>query len=121
MRDLPPRLRPVRCVGTRARAGTRAGTRARARARSRGRSDLSLAPARSRSDLDDSVGYWFVQPTGAEECRVYYACDTTLRGWVPGPVYNLLGKTALKQTTTWVNEEALKEWSKLSRKGGANR
>jgi len=74
-----------------------------------------------RSDLDDSVGYWFVQPTGAEQCRVYYACDTTLRGWVPGPVYNLLGKTALKQTTTWVNEEALKEWQKLSRKGGAGR
>lgn len=48
-----------------------------------------------------------MQPTGSEECRVYYACDTTLRGWVPGPVYNLLGKTALKQTTTWVNEEAL--------------
>ena len=37
---------------------------------------------RSQSDLDDSVGYWYVQPTGAEECRVYYACDTTLRGWV---------------------------------------
>jgi len=74
-----------------------------------------------QSDLDDSVGYWFVQPTGSEECRVYYACDTTLRGWVPGPVYNLLGKTALKQTTTWVNEEALKEWQKLSRKGGAKK
>lgn len=74
-----------------------------------------------QSDLDDSVGYWYVQPTGAEECRVYYACDTTLRGWVPSPVYSLLGKTALKQTTTWVNEEALKEWQKLSRKGGANK
>ena len=49
-----------------------------------------------RSDFDDSVGYWFVQPTGQEKCRVYYSCDTKLRGWVPGPVYNLLGKTALK-------------------------
>ena len=67
------------------------------------------------------MGYWYVQPTGAEECRVYYSCDTTLRGWVPAPVYTLLGKTALKQTTTWVNEEALKEWGKLSRKRGAGR
>ena len=33
----------------------------------------------------------------------------------------MLGKTALKQTTTWVNEEALKEWGKLSRKRGAGR
>ena len=74
-----------------------------------------------RSDFDDSVGYWFVQPTGQEKCRVYYSCDTKLRGWVPGPVYNLLGKTALKQTTTWVNEEALKEWRKLSRRNGADR
>ena len=29
----------------------------------------------------------------------------TLNRWVPSPVYSLLGKTALKQTTTWVNEE----------------
>ena len=29
----------------------------------------------------------------------------TLTRWVPSPVYSLLGKTALKQTTTWVNEE----------------
>ena len=36
-----------------------------------------------RSDFDDSVGYWFVQPTGPEKCRVYYSCDTKLRGWVP--------------------------------------
>ena len=35
-----------------------------------------------QSDLDDSVGYWFVQPKGAEKCRVYYSCDTKLRGWV---------------------------------------
>ena len=67
------------------------------------------------------MGYWFVQPTGPEKCRVYYSCDTKLRGWVPGPVYNLLGKTALKQTTTWVNDEALKEWRKLSRRSGADR
>ena len=35
-----------------------------------------------RSDLDDSVGYWFVEPTGRAACRVYYSCECQLRGWV---------------------------------------
>lgn len=74
-----------------------------------------------QSDLDDSVGYWYVQPTGTSKCRVYYSCDTKLRGWVPGPVYALLDKAALKQATSWVNEEAVKEWRKLSRQGGAGK
>ena len=74
-----------------------------------------------QSDLDDSVGYWYVQPTGQARCRVFYSCDTKLRGWVPGPVYALLDKTALKQATSWVNEEAVKEWRKLSRQGGAGK
>lgn len=63
-----------------------------------------------QSDLDDSVGYWFVQPRRRDSCRVFYSCETKLRGWVPAPVYALLIKAALKQTTTWVNVEALREW-----------
>ena len=65
-----------------------------------------------RSDLDDSVGYWYVQPRGDNVCRVYYSCDSKLRQWVPGPVYNVLTKQALKQATSWVNDESLKEWAK---------
>ncbi len=71
-----------------------------------------------RSDLDDSVGYWYVQPKGRpsrdgeQVCRVFYSCDTKMRQWVPGPVYALLTKKALTQTTTWVYDEALKEWAK---------
>lgn len=64
-----------------------------------------------RSDLDDSVGYWFAQPTGPTSCRVFYSCECKLRGWVPGPVYNVLTKQALKQATTWVSSEATKEWA----------
>ena len=64
-----------------------------------------------RSDLDDSVGYWFAQPTGPASCRVFYSCEVKLRGWVPGPVYNVLTKQALKQATTWVSSEATKEWA----------
>ena len=64
-----------------------------------------------RSDLDDTVGYWYVQPRGPEECRVYYSCVTQLRGWVPGPVYSLITKAALKQTTSWLDVEAVRAWT----------
>jgi len=63
-----------------------------------------------RSDLDDTVGYWYVLPTGRTSCRVYYSCECKLRGWVPAPVYNLLTKEALKKATTWVSTESIKEW-----------
>jgi len=63
-----------------------------------------------RSDFDDSVGYWYVQPATRTSCRVFYSCECKLRGWVPGPVLNMLQKEALKKATCWVNEESLKEW-----------
>ena len=95
-----------------------------------------------RSDLDDSVGYWYIQPRGPEvrcdvpaptvhtghahekhtltrcpalaplpqECRVYYSCATRLRTWVPGPVYALMTKQALRQATTWLDIESVKAW-----------
>lgn len=50
-----------------------------------------------RSDIDDSVGYWYVQPSGRASSRVYYSCECKLRGWVPGPVYNVLTKEALSK------------------------
>ena len=63
-----------------------------------------------RSDLDDSVGYWFVQPRGPHQCRVFYSCATRLRTWVPGPVYALMTKQALRQATTWLDIESVKAW-----------
>lgn len=69
-----------------------------------------------RSDLDDTVGYWYVNPSGRASCRVYYSCECKLRGWVPGPVYNMLTKEALKKATTWVSTESVKEW-RASRSG----
>lgn len=72
-----------------------------------------------RSDLDDSVGYWYVEPTGRSTSRVFYSCECKLRGWVPPPVYNLLTKEALKKATVWVNDESLKEW-RTRRAGVAN-
>ena len=63
-----------------------------------------------RSDLDDTVGYWYVDPAGRATCRVFYSCECKLRGWVPGPVYNMLTKEAVKKATTWVERESVKEW-----------
>eukprot|EP00966_Prymnesium_polylepis_P256886 5933912-Prymnesium_polylepis.1 len=50
------------------------------------------------------------QPATRTSCRVFYSCECKLRGWVPGPVLNMLQKEALKKATCWVNEESLKEW-----------
>jgi len=63
-----------------------------------------------RSDFDDSVGYWYVDPTGRASCRVFYSCECKLRSWVPGPIYNMLTKEAVKKATTWVEREAVKEF-----------
>ena len=64
-----------------------------------------------KSDLDDSVGYWYVQPTSPDASRrLRDSCECKLRGWVPGPVYDMLTKKALQQATTWVSAESLKEW-----------
>jgi len=63
-----------------------------------------------RSDLDDTVGYWYVDTTGRSSCRVYYSCECKLRGWVPGPVYSMMTKEALKKATVWVSHESIKEY-----------
>lgn len=64
-----------------------------------------------QSDLDDTVGYWYVDTRGARNtCRVYYSCECKLRGWVPGPVYKMLTEQAVKKATTWVERESVKEW-----------
>ena len=63
-----------------------------------------------KSDIDDSVGYWYVQPRGFDKSRVFYSCECKLRGWVPPPVVNVLTKEALKKATTWVSRESVNEW-----------
>ena len=50
---------------------------------------------------------------------MFYSCECKLRGWVPGPVYGMLTKEALKKATVWVERESVKEW-RDSRGGLAN-
>ncbi len=71
-----------------------------------------------RSDIDDSVGYWYVQPSNGRTSRVYYSCECKLRGWVPGPVYSVLTKEAMTKATTWVSRESIKEWKMQQQSDG---
>lgn len=58
------------------------------------------------SDFDDVSGHWHVEPLSSSRSRVYYACDISMKGAVPGPIINYISKAALKQATAWVKKES---------------
>lgn len=60
------------------------------------------------SDLDDSVGFWRVEPLADKPgwSRVYYSVAVKLNGWVPGWVEDMLSKKGLTQATGWVKRES---------------
>ena len=53
------------------------------------------------SDLDDSIGIWYVEPhpTKEDSSRVFYSCNVLLKNWVPKVVRSYLEKTSLKQVS----------------------
>lgn len=62
------------------------------------------------SDLDDSVGFWYVQPLQEKPgwSRLYYSVDVQLKGWVPGFIENMITKSGLSKATSWVKRESEK-------------
>jgi hypothetical protein len=60
------------------------------------------------SDFDDVAGHWHVaeHPSKPSHTRVFYACDVQMKGNLPKPIINYIGKAALKQATSWVKKEA---------------
>ena len=62
------------------------------------------------SDLDDSVGFWRVEPLADKPgyTRVYYSVQVKLSGWVPGFVEDMLANSGLTKATAWVKREAEK-------------
>lgn len=62
------------------------------------------------SDLDDSVGFWRVEPLADKPgyTRVYYSVSVKLSGWVPGFVEDMLSKSGLTKATAWVKRESEK-------------
>ena len=74
-----------------------------------------------QSDLDDSVGYWYVveHPSkGAEWSRVFYSVDVALPGWVPKFARDFFSTKALTDATGWVKRESEKVYEKQG--GGAS-
>jgi len=61
-----------------------------------------------KSDLDDSVGYWFVQahPTREGWTRLYYSVDVRMKGRVPKFVQDLITRKGLTEATAWVKRES---------------
>jgi len=61
-----------------------------------------------RSDLDDSVGYWFVQPHPTREgwTRLYYSVDVRMKGRIPKFVQELVTRKGLTEATAWVKRES---------------
>jgi len=62
------------------------------------------------SDLDDSVGFWIVEPLPQKPgwSRLYYSVDVRLKGWIPGFIENMIAKTGLTKATAWVKRESEK-------------
>lgn len=62
------------------------------------------------SDLDDSVGFWRVNPVEGKpgESVVEYSVDIAIKGWVPGFIRKMLVDDGLKTATGWVKVQSEK-------------
>eukprot|EP01041_Mallomonas_annulata_P006182 gene6181-12518_t len=60
------------------------------------------------SDFDDNVGHWQVMkhPKKKDWSRVLYSTKVQLGAWVPKFVVNVIIKSALTESTTWVKRES---------------
>jgi len=70
------------------------------------------------SELQDTVGYWYVEKLDDGWCRVYYSTDSQVPGWVPGFMKDQLVNLAAKRSTAWVDVECQKAMGQYS-SGGA--
>lgn len=54
------------------------------------------------SDIQDSVGYWFVEDLKDGWCRVYYSTDSKLPKFIPNFAKDAIVNLAAKRSTSWV-------------------
>eukprot|EP00638_Chattonella_subsalsa_P023141 CAMPEP_0117857984 /NCGR_PEP_ID=MMETSP0950-20121206/2223_1 /TAXON_ID=44440 /ORGANISM="Chattonella subsalsa, Strain CCMP2191" /LENGTH=138 /DNA_ID=CAMNT_0005707491 /DNA_START=303 /DNA_END=719 /DNA_ORIENTATION=- len=73
------------------------------------------------SDLDESVGYWYVEPhpdpNKPDWSRVYYSVALVPPSWIPGIVKSFLTKQALTQATAWVKSNSEKKYAEMPPSG----
>jgi hypothetical protein len=60
------------------------------------------------SDLDDSVGFWRVEPVAGRPgyTRLFYSVEVKPLGWVPGPIEDYISDAGLTKATDWVKRES---------------
>ncbi len=61
-----------------------------------------------KSDLNDSVGFWYVEPHPETEgwSRLYYSVDVQVKDTFPKFMQEIATKTGLKEATAWVKRES---------------
>jgi len=72
-----------------------------------------------KSDLDDSVGYWYVIPHPEypqKWSRVYYSVQVALYDWVPKFIVDFMSTKALTDATAWVKKYSELQYEKTSQK-----
>ena len=80
-----------------------------------------LSKSHRKSDLDDSVGYWYIQSNNHNKealCRVYYSIHVSVPDWLPTWAVDILKTKALESATAWVKVEAENEQIKLTKSIG---
>ena len=55
------------------------------------------------SDIQDSVGYWYVEDLKDGWCRVYYSTDSKLPKFIPNCAKDAIVNMAAKRSTSWVD------------------
>lgn len=66
-----------------------------------------------RSDLDDSVGFWRVEPVkgNADRSNVFYSATVRYRGWAPWWIMRMFVEGTLAETADWVKAYSEERWS----------
>ena len=74
-----------------------------------------------KSELADTVGYWYVEELDDGWCRVFYSTDSQIPAWIPGFMKDALVNLAAKRSTAWVDAECRKEMGlQLEGSGGGD-
>ena len=76
-----------------------------------------------KSDMDDSVGYWYVIPHPDNPTlwtRVFYSVQVSMFHWVPQFAVDFMSKQALTDATEWLKKHSELEASKQVPAGNMN-
>ena len=70
------------------------------------------------SDIFDSVGYWYVEPDGADRSIVYYTQCTLLPAWIPLPLKKTFTTVAMNSATGKLAPACAEAQERSRSKGG---